>query len=92
MRLRFSNRALEQIGAIHNFIAQDNPAAAVAMVGRIRAAAQRLSRFPRIGRSGVVPGTLEWVVRGFPYIVVYEIDEQRDELTILNVFHGAQER
>lgn len=44
MRLRFSNRALEQIGAIHNFIAQDNPAAAVAVIGRIRAAVHAQER------------------------------------------------
>jgi hypothetical protein len=35
---------------------------------------------------------LEWVVRGLPYIVVYEVDAKRGELIITAVFHGARDR
>jgi toxin ParE1/3/4 len=45
-----------------------------------------------MGRRGRARGTHEWVVRGLPYIVVYRIDEALDELKILAVFHGAQDR
>jgi plasmid stabilization system protein ParE len=31
-------------------------------------------------------------VRGLPYIIVYEVREQTNELVVLAVFHGAQER
>jgi hypothetical protein len=31
-------------------------------------------------------------VQGLPYIIVYELDLQRDEVTVLGVFHGAQDR
>ena len=38
-------------------------------------------------------GTYEWVVRGLPYIVVYDISlGDKDEVVILGVFHGAQDR
>jgi toxin ParE1/3/4 len=37
-------------------------------------------------------GTREWVVRGLPYIIVYEVVEERGELRILGVFHQAQKR
>jgi plasmid stabilization system protein ParE len=92
MRLRYSTRAREQIDEIHAYIARDKPTAATNVVERVRAAAERLSRFPHIGHVGVVDGTFEWVVRGLPYIIVYQIDENRGELIILNVFHGAQDR
>jgi plasmid stabilization system protein ParE len=95
MRVRYAARAGAQIDAIHTYIAETNPAAATMVVGRIRAAADRLQTLPRRGRTGKAPGTLEWVVRGLPYIIVYEIrDDENDEneIMILNVFHGAQDR
>jgi plasmid stabilization system protein ParE len=49
-----------------------------------------LRHFPRAGHAGQAPETLEWVVRGSPYVVVYEIIE--DDVVILGVFHGAQDR
>ena len=36
--------------------------------------------------------TYEWVVVGSPYVIVYELDESADELAIIAVFHGAQDR
>jgi toxin ParE1/3/4 len=46
-----------------------------------------------MGRLGGAEGTHEWVVRGLPYILVYEIDmTDPDEIVILGVFHGAQDR
>ena len=46
-----------------------------------------------MGRAGRVAGTHEWVVRGLPYIIVYEIGTiDPDELLILGIFHGARDR
>lgn len=53
-------------------------------------AAERLTEFPRMGHTGRVAGTYEWVVRGLPYIIVYQADAT--EVLILGVFHGAQDR
>ena len=40
-----------------------------------------------------MPGTSEWVVRGLPTIIVYQIAAaDPDEVLILGVFHGAQDR
>lgn len=44
-----------------------------------------------MARLGSVSGTYEWVVRGTPYLLVYEIDEAGGEILILAVFHGAQD-
>jgi hypothetical protein len=38
------------------------------------------------------PERLNWVVKGLPYVIVHEIDTQRDEVIVLGVFHGAQDR
>ena len=57
----------------------------------IRAALELLSYFPRFGHPGTAAGTFEWVVRATPYIIVYELSG-RDELMVLGVFHGAQDR
>jgi toxin ParE1/3/4 len=93
MRLRYTVEARHQIAAIYSYISDRNPEAARQVVARIRAAAERLTEFPRIGRAGRVAGTLEWVVRGLPYIIVYEpAANDAEELLILGVFHGAQDR
>jgi plasmid stabilization system protein ParE len=90
VRLRFTAEAREHIAAIFSYIEDRNPVAATQVVGRIRLAAERLTEFPRMGHMGRVAGTYEWVVRGLPYIIVYQMDA--DEVLILGVFHGAQDR
>lgn len=43
-----------------------------------------------MGRPGLVEGTrelLEW-----PYIVVYKVFEDREEIVVLSVVHGARDR
>ena len=93
MRLRYTAEARSHIEAIFNFINDRNPNAAVQVAARIRFAAERLADFPRIGHAGRVPGTYEWVVSGLPYIIVYDVAlGDRDELTVMGVFHGAQDR
>jgi plasmid stabilization system protein ParE len=62
------------------------------VIERIRAAAERLGEFPHIGHIGLVAGTHEWAVRGWPYIIVHELQVETDELVVLGVFHGAQDR
>jgi toxin ParE1/3/4 len=82
-----------QLLAIHDYISQHNPHAAIRVGTRIRQAAEMLRYFPYAGRVGRSAGTREWVVRGLPYILVYEVDAgQSDDVMILGVFHGAQKR
>jgi plasmid stabilization system protein ParE len=90
VKLRFTAEAREHIAAIYSYIRDRNPAAATQVIARIRLAAERLTEFPRMGHLGRVPGTHEWVVRGLPYIIVYEADA--DEVLILGIFHAAQDR
>jgi plasmid stabilization system protein ParE len=43
-----------------------------------------------MGRPGLVEGTRELLE--YPYIIVYRVDETQDEIVIVSVVHGAQDR
>jgi|ERR1041384_7923954 len=92
LNLRFSVRARLQLIAIQEYIAGQSPGAAARVGDRIREAAEVLRFFPHAGRAGRSGGTREWVVRGLPYILVYEVDIDLGEVMVLGVFHGAQKR
>ena len=82
VRLRFTAEAREHIVAIYSYIRDRNPVAA-----------NQLVEFPRMGHVGRVSGTHEWVVRGLPYIIVYQTGAvDSDEVLILGVFHAAPDR
>jgi hypothetical protein len=40
----------------------------------------------------LVAGTLEWSVKGLPYVIVHELHFETNEVVVLGVFHGAQDR
>jgi len=92
MKLRFTIEALTHIAGIHLYIEGRSPVAAANIVKRIFAAADRLAEFPHMGHVGAVPGTYEWTVRGLPYIIAHEIDDEKNDLIVLGIFHGAQHR
>ena len=71
MKLVFDEAALADLEGIYNWIAQDNPPAAKAVVERVFASTEHLATFPQMGHTGRDEGTLEWVVPRLPYIVVY---------------------
>jgi len=91
MRLRYTADALAHLETIYDFLVERNPTAARRTAGDIRAAAERLRDFPYIGRKSSVADTHEWVVRGTPYLIVYEVDETNAEIRVLAVFHGSQD-
>jgi toxin ParE1/3/4 len=92
MKLRFTLEALSHIAAIHFYIEAKSPPAAAHILDRIFSDCARLGDFPQLGHVGVVPGTFEWTVGGLPYIVVHEVDATKEEIIVLAVFHGAQDR
>jgi len=74
---------------ILDFIAADDPAAAIATLDRIEAAALRLADFPHSGREGSVPDTRELRIPGLPFLLVYRVRESAVE--VLRVLHGARQ-
>src|SRR5260370_18180813 len=71
---------------------KDNPGAAADMVSRIRDRINRLELNPlaHMGRPGFVEGTRELVE--YPYVIVYKVFEERREILVLSIVHGAQDR
>jgi toxin ParE1/3/4 len=92
MKIVIREKAAADPEAIYAWIARDNPRAATATVQRIRARIGRLGApgFAHIGRPGKVTGTRELVEA--PYIIVYRVNDEHDELVLLAIFHGAQNR
>lgn len=89
MRLVFTRAAAGDLGAIVDYIALDNPAAAERVFRAIVAATERLTEFPDMGHVGRVPDTREVMVAGLPYLIVYQV--MADAVTVLAVFHGARD-
>lgn len=92
MKVVLNEKAVEDLEEIYRFIAADSPRNARAVIDRIVASVERLAAFPEMAREGQVEGTREWVVPRLPYIAVYRIVPDRDELVVTAVFHGAQDR
>ena len=92
MKVIIRARVDEDLERIFNWIAKDNPRAAANMIRRIRDRIDQLghSALAEMGRPGRDPGTREFVEK--PYIIVYEVHHEGDEIEILAVFHGAQNR
>ena len=72
-------------------IAEENPFASRKAARELILAGDSLAVFPRRGRLGKVPGTRE-LVAAWPYIIVYKVYEKREEIVIVSVVHGAQDR
>ena len=89
MRLKWSEygryKYVEQI----SYIAMRNPAAAEEIEAAIEETLNKILLFPRIGRIGRYPDTLEFLVKKAPLIIVYEI--RGEIITVLNILHTAQD-
>lgn len=89
MRIVWLTRArLARENAIE-FIAQENPIAALYQLDEIEHQIDLLVDHPKLGRSGRVKGTRELVISRTPFIALYRI--VGDEIQVLNLLHGAQQ-
>ena len=89
MRLEWSPHAVADLNAISEYIEQDRSLETANRIARaIYDSIQDLRTTPHRGRQGRIEGTREMVVSSLPYIVVYQVFDER--LLILNIVHGAQ--
>lgn len=89
MRIVYRLEALADLNHHLSHIAIDNPSAARRVGERIRSAIARLELFPLSGRQGSVEDSLELVVPGLPYIVVFRVTSF---VEIVAIFHASQDR
>jgi plasmid stabilization system protein ParE len=79
MRVTFDSAAKDELDDIFAWIAKDNPRAAYEMIARIEAKVMQLEipQLAHMGRPGVIEG---------------KVFEDRDEIVVLSVAHGARDR
>ena len=76
---------LEQL----DYIAQDNPLAAIGQDEEIERQVNMLLEHPKMGRPGRVAGTRELVVSSTPFVVIYRLHTQHIE--VIRMLHSSQQ-
>lgn len=79
-----SNNRFEQL----DYIAKDNPLAAISQDEQIERQANMLLQHPQMGRPGRKKGTRELVISRTPFVVVYRVIGERIE--VIRLLHGSQ--
>lgn len=88
MKVRWTPEAEQDRLYIWRYIAEDNPAAATKIDRLFATATASLSRFPKIGPEGRIPGTRELLPHK-SYRLVYEITD--NTVWVLTLVHTAQQ-
>ena len=89
MKIFWSGPARQDLREVFEYIAEENPTAARALLAEIRKRAASLADNPQLGRAGRVEGTRELVLTGTRYVLPYRVKEK--EIHVLAVFHSARE-
>ncbi len=90
MKIEWTLLAQADLKHIYAYIHEDDPQAAISVLGAIRNAIRgQLKTSPLSGRSGRVKNTRELIIPRLPYIVAYRIGIS--SIQILRVLHGAQQ-
>jgi toxin ParE1/3/4 len=74
MKLRFTQRATQDLIDIADYIRERNPAASLRVRSAILDSLQNLLMSPKIGRRQTVEGVRKLVTRKYPYLVYYSLD------------------
>jgi addiction module RelE/StbE family toxin len=88
VRVVWTPEAEQDRNNIWDYIAANDPAAAVRMDALFSEAVARLARHPKMGRPGSIPGTRE-IIPHEHYRLVYEIE--RETLWVLALVHTARQ-
>lgn len=81
--------AQRDFDSIVDFIAADNPLAAIEQGDEIERQVSSLREHRQLGRAGRVEGTRELVIVRTPYLAAYRIKHGR--IQILRILHGSQQ-
>ena len=90
MRVKWLNKALQNLEDEAAYIAKDDPKAARIVVQRIFSQVDKLADNPALGKPGRIHGTRELVVPDTRYIIPYRVRPRLDQVEILRVFHTSR--
>jgi addiction module RelE/StbE family toxin len=86
--VRWTPEAVKDRTAIWDFIADENPGAAIRIDEAFGEAAARLATHPKLGKPGMIAGIRELLLAQKTYRLVYELDA--DTVWILAVVHTSR--
>ncbi len=87
MHIQWTKGAKLNLRQFEEYIAQDNPQAAINTVLKIIKSVEALADHPAVGRMGRIFDTRELIISGTLYIVPYRV--KVDHIEILRVLHSA---
>jgi toxin ParE1/3/4 len=87
--IKWFEDAIEDLQALRQYIAQDNPVAAYRISEKMLSTLDLLSMQPEIGRPGRVPNTRELIISDTPYIIPYRV--KNNDIEIIRVLHSAMQ-
>ena len=90
MKVLWTESALAQLQAVHDYLAQTSPEYALRMIDRLTKRSIQIARFPFSGR--MVPeyelNEVREVIEG-PYRIIYLIDPELQKVGVLAVIHSS---
>ncbi len=84
-----TQKCSKQVRSILDYIAEENPHAAIAAGRKIEEAAAESLAFPYPGRPAPVEGLRVFCIPRLPYLIVYSVRENVVEIATL--WHGRQD-
>ena len=92
MRLRFTRRAIQDLTEIADFLGAHDPAAARRVQAAILRTVENVAWFPWSGRRQDVEGVRKSIVRRFPYMIFYPVDDAAEEVSVLAIRPASRKR
>jgi toxin ParE1/3/4 len=88
-RYRLTPEAEKDLDQISDYIANDNPQAALRLLGRIEERCQRLAEMPETGRARdeLAEGLRSGIVGN--YVIFYRLDDEG--IQVIRVLHGSRD-
>lgn len=86
MKIRWTPRAVADLEEISDYLAAASPQAWEQLLQRLGRLTEAILDFPLMGKTGLVPGTREFVLSGTPYILVFQLKD--DSVIIVSVRDG----
>ena len=92
MRVRYTRRAVADLDQIADHLSPRSTQGARNVRAATTSSVQDLVTFPRLGRMQTTEATRKLVVRKYPYLVYYTVDDDAEEIAILAIQHSSRER